>query len=461
MLPDVVGVRMLRPAGHEVNRLKSELSRLTMSERAAQWHYSIQVKQLGPVTGAQLRQLAERGVLCPTHLVWKEGMPDWVPATRIKDLFAPAVVRSLPPALPTPPAVSATPTLVREGKPVTRPIVVAKILPRITEQDEARPVLWNPNAAANWSLLLTPAFGPFLHAANWRVLGRPDRAAKNMIWVWATLALMAINLFGTMILPNSEYFARVMQVGLIGSLASWYFLQGRVQSRYVEQVLGDEYVRKEWGRPLSIAAFAFGAYIVLFFVTAIVTYTPGQDELAAEVKSLILEEWQKHPDMRQASIQKITLVHKGGKKYTGFVDATVGGRAQQFALAVDVVGGSIHWKLDPLGTSADRGNRLEFNGGELFYTSAITQVEATRLGNYLVREQFFNGDPKTVQLNRTGRTYEFRFVTKKGIEQDVDMIASLKEFGAAMSKDVFSSAPLDLHLCDDNLKTVRVVLIPR
>ena len=52
--------------------------------------------------------------------------------------------------------------------------VVADIAPR---QDS--PPLWNPNAAANWSLLLSPAFGAFLHMKNWEELGEPAKAAAS------------------------------------------------------------------------------------------------------------------------------------------------------------------------------------------------------------------------------------------------------------------------------------------
>jgi hypothetical protein len=35
------------------------------------------------------------------------------------------------------------------------------------------------------------------------------------------------------------------------------------------------------------------------------------------------------------------------------------------------------------------GTKLMFNGGELYYTSSITRQEAEKLGEYLVRAQFF------------------------------------------------------------------------
>jgi hypothetical protein len=44
---------------------------------------------------------------------------------------------------------------------------------------DAAPALWNPNAAANWSLLFSPMFGAWLHMKNWAALGEPERAAAR------------------------------------------------------------------------------------------------------------------------------------------------------------------------------------------------------------------------------------------------------------------------------------------
>ncbi len=73
-----------------------------------QWYYSKNNKQQGPVSAEQLKQLAASGQLQPSDLVWKEGMGQWVEASRIKGLFvAPAA-----PPLPTspPPVENPSPT---------------------------------------------------------------------------------------------------------------------------------------------------------------------------------------------------------------------------------------------------------------------------------------------------------------------------------------------------------------
>lgn len=51
------------------------------------WHYTSAGKQMEPVTGAELEQLARCGFLRPSDLVWRDGMPAWVKAGSLADLF--------------------------------------------------------------------------------------------------------------------------------------------------------------------------------------------------------------------------------------------------------------------------------------------------------------------------------------------------------------------------------------
>ncbi|OHB67360.1 MAG: hypothetical protein A2V70_06500 [Planctomycetes bacterium RBG_13_63_9] len=54
---------------------------------AAEWYYAQEDKQIGPVSPAQMRQLAGAGVLRPDDLVWSEGMKQWAPARSVAGLF--------------------------------------------------------------------------------------------------------------------------------------------------------------------------------------------------------------------------------------------------------------------------------------------------------------------------------------------------------------------------------------
>ena len=109
-------------------------------------------------------------------------------------------------------------------------------------------------------------------------------------------------------------------------------------------------------------------------------------------------------------------------------------------------------------TSCDNyGKEKNFNGLQLFYTSNITETEANSMGNYLIESEFADGEEKTVQLNKSGNTYEFRMVVKKGIEQDPEYTELGKLIAAEISSEVFNGAQVDVHFCDENLKTLRVL----
>lgn len=76
-----------------------------------QWFYARNGQKNGPVAGSILKQLARSGELSLSDLVWREGMTEWAPASKVKGLFPEGVVAVAPPPLPTSPlAVADAPT---------------------------------------------------------------------------------------------------------------------------------------------------------------------------------------------------------------------------------------------------------------------------------------------------------------------------------------------------------------
>jgi TM2 domain-containing membrane protein YozV len=63
-----------------------------------EWYYSVDGDRQGPVSGAELKKLAEAGTLKATDLVWKDGMADWVAAKSIKGLFGGSSAAAAAPA---------------------------------------------------------------------------------------------------------------------------------------------------------------------------------------------------------------------------------------------------------------------------------------------------------------------------------------------------------------------------
>jgi hypothetical protein len=98
------------------------------------------------------------------------------------------------------------------------------------------------------------------------------------------------------------------------------------------------------------------------------------------------------------------------------------------------------------------------NGSSVYYKPPVTKAEASKLRDFLVEEEFFDETPKEVLLAKGGKTYEFNFVVKKGVETDAEFIAEAKIFSKSLSEEVFNNAPVDIHLLDNKLNLLKVVI---
>jgi hypothetical protein len=69
---------------------------------ASGWFYQAMGKQIGPISGAQLRDLAQRGAISPDTLVRKAPGSNWVLAERVRGLFSVSNPSPTSPVGPTP-----------------------------------------------------------------------------------------------------------------------------------------------------------------------------------------------------------------------------------------------------------------------------------------------------------------------------------------------------------------------
>ena len=130
---------------------------------------------------------------------------------------------------------------------------------------DSAPRLWNPNAAACWSLLFSPAFGAYLHARNAESLGRTDEAKANRVWFYASLAYFGFVLVSIFIpaIPDS-----VFRGSAIGLLVGWYFSLGKKQIHYVKNTFQEGYQRKPWTKPLLVAFGGLVGFLIVLFILA-------------------------------------------------------------------------------------------------------------------------------------------------------------------------------------------------
>ena len=139
---------------------------------------------------------------------------------------------------------------------------------------EASPSLWNPNAAASWSLVLTPAFGAFLHMKNWQALGEPRKAATSRTWLIVILFLLVGVALLSAFLPEGNALNRLSSWAPIALLLSWYFSSARSQVAFVAGRLGKNYPRRGWLKPISLALLAYVGVLAVVWAVFLVA-APG------------------------------------------------------------------------------------------------------------------------------------------------------------------------------------------
>ncbi|HRS54631.1 MAG TPA: hypothetical protein P5250_07985, partial [Bacteroidales bacterium] len=104
------------------------------------------------------------------------------------------------------------------------------------------------------------------------------------------------------------------------------------------------------------------------------------------------------------------------------------------------------------------GEKLNINGGTLYYKSPVTKEEAQKLGEYLEETDFFDGTPKTLQLNKKDSIWILKIVVKKGTENDPEYTDIASQFSRELSYNVFDKKQVEIHLCNKRLETLRIVI---
>lgn len=127
---------------------------------AVEYHYSRGDKSFGPVSVEQLRQLAASGEIAATDLVWREGLSEWVPASRLKGLIPPAAPNATAAAAPAAaPLGAATPT------GATAPAAPALAAPAAMQQrtaglSNAAPAVFVPSSDSEHEFRLSESAPP-------------------------------------------------------------------------------------------------------------------------------------------------------------------------------------------------------------------------------------------------------------------------------------------------------------
>ncbi len=142
-------------------------------------------------------------------------------------------------------------------------------LTEVTQLDPSPP-LWNPNAAAAWSLLFSPIFGSILHMKNWQALGKTEEASASKRWVIGCIAAMVAMIGLTLMFPESESIDGWTTMAGFVLLIAWYAASARDQIQFITNGYGKDYVRRGWGKPFLYVLLTFVAMMVVVVVLAVI-----------------------------------------------------------------------------------------------------------------------------------------------------------------------------------------------
>jgi hypothetical protein len=128
------------------------------------------------------------------------------------------------------------------------------------------PALWNPNAAASWSLVFTPIFGALVHRQNWLALGDAKRAQASRNWAIANVVLLVATGVVGVLAPDGSPMNGLLRLLGFAVLVTWYYAIGKPQATLVRARFDGAYPRKGWARPLVLALLALIGYFLVAVV---------------------------------------------------------------------------------------------------------------------------------------------------------------------------------------------------
>lgn len=134
--------------------------------------------------------------------------------------------------------------------------------PSNASEDSSQVSLWNPEAAASWSFLMSPAFGMILHAMNWKRLGRPGWVIVSIAWAVVYVAATLLIALSTGSSNENEHHGQSLILHY-GALVIWYMLFGRRQTKLIRKRFGKTYQRRSWRKPLIIGLLCLVLQILL------------------------------------------------------------------------------------------------------------------------------------------------------------------------------------------------------
>jgi len=125
--------------------------------------------------------------------------------------------------------------------------------------------LWSPSWSSFLSIFFTPAFGAYVHAKNWEILGNPEKVAINKLFFWLTGGALLLKIFFAFLSGVNPTFGRLafifgFSIGVL--LIIWYVVVARSQTVYFNDRFPRGYRRLPWRSSwINVAGLVFLVHV--------------------------------------------------------------------------------------------------------------------------------------------------------------------------------------------------------
>jgi hypothetical protein len=208
--------------------------------------------------------------------------------------------------------------------------------------------LWNPMAAAWWSLLLTPLFAAILLDHNWRSLGNREKSFWSRVLILTAGGALAAGLISA-IIPTSAATDKVITglgkiVGI--TLTASCFSIARAQRQFLSEAGRSKYEKRRWGRPIAMGGISLAAYIGLIFAIAI--FTPADASIVeSETCRVMTEFFKDEPQRGITGVSSVNIHHLHGHDYAGTAEFLLNNQRVPVDLSVHLENGKLQWSAQP------------------------------------------------------------------------------------------------------------------
>ncbi|WBW97086.1 hypothetical protein [Oceanirhabdus sp. W0125-5] len=104
-------------------------------------------------------------------------------------------------------------------------------------------------------------------------------------------------------------------------------------------------------------------------------------------------------------------------------------------------------------------NSVTIHGDEVYYTERVEKEEAEKLANYLSDTEFLMEDDISVavKIDKSTEGYIFSFIIDEQYLEDEEIIQSVQELADYLSIDVFNGEKVEVEMCNEVFKPMKVI----